>query len=177
MDWFSVCSVRSYSSNLVLSLEQLQWEPPYGPLLQNLEVLVKKPTPAGPLSKPLFCIPLQILPSTLHFWRPSIPPPNVGPTILLFPPHPGSQPPSPVPPPAAPPPPPPPPLPRAHWISLRRRLPPHPLSLSAPPSPSHRDPTVSVTAAAGARAATAAEAEPTEAASATSNAAEGRTRA
>lgn len=40
-----------------------------------------------------------------------------------------------------------------------------------------RDPTVSVAAAAGARAAAAAEAEPTGAASATSNAAEGRTRA
>jgi hypothetical protein len=37
--------------------------------------------------------------------------------------------------PPPPPPPPPPPLPRAHGICLRRRLPPHPLSLSALPLP------------------------------------------
>jgi hypothetical protein len=37
--------------------------------------------------------------------------------------------------PPPPPPPPPPPLPRAHGICLHRRLPPHPLSLSALPLP------------------------------------------
>jgi hypothetical protein len=58
--------------------------PLYGPLLQNLEVLGKKPTPAGALCGPPFFILLQIPTHTLHSWRPSSPPPNVGPTIFLF---------------------------------------------------------------------------------------------
>jgi hypothetical protein len=39
-----------------------------------LEVLCKNLTPAGPLNRPPFCIPLQIPPPTLHSWRPSISP-------------------------------------------------------------------------------------------------------
>jgi hypothetical protein len=44
-----------------------------GLLLQNLEVLCKNTTPARPLSRPSFCILLQIPLPTLHSWRPSNP--------------------------------------------------------------------------------------------------------
>jgi hypothetical protein len=65
--------------------------PPYGTLLQNLEVWCKNPSPAGPLNKPPFCISLQIPPLSLHPWRPSISPSKRGSTIFfcfLLSPHP-----------------------------------------------------------------------------------------
>jgi hypothetical protein len=68
-------SVSPYQYNL----EQLQWGPPYGPLLRNLEVLCKNPTPARPLNRPSFCILLSIYHLNLH-------PPlqTVGPTFFSF---------------------------------------------------------------------------------------------
>jgi hypothetical protein len=45
---------------------------------KNLEVLGKKPTPAGALYRPLFFILLQIPTPTLHSWRPSISPSKRG---------------------------------------------------------------------------------------------------
>jgi hypothetical protein len=65
-------------------LEHLQRGPPYGPLLQNLKVWCKNPSPAGPLNKPLFCIPLQIPPLSLHSWRPSISPSKHGSHHIYF---------------------------------------------------------------------------------------------
>jgi hypothetical protein len=59
-------------SGLLSAPTQLQQGPPYGPLIQNLEVWWQKPTPPGPLNKLLFCIPLQISHLNLHSWRPSI---------------------------------------------------------------------------------------------------------
>jgi hypothetical protein len=76
MDW--------QTSSLNVVLEQLQWGPLYRPLLQNLEVSCKNPTPAGPLNIPPFCMPLRIPPPTLHSWRPSKSPSKCGPHHFYF---------------------------------------------------------------------------------------------
>jgi hypothetical protein len=58
--------------------------PPYGTLLQNLEVWCKNLSPAGPLNKPPFCLPLQVPPLNLHSWRPSISPSKRGSHYFLL---------------------------------------------------------------------------------------------
>jgi hypothetical protein len=82
-------------SKMGVCLEQLQWGPLYGPLLQNLEVGCKKSTPAGPLNGPPFCMPPPNPSSHPPFLEAlQIPLQTVGPTTFLFFPSSPSYPPS-----------------------------------------------------------------------------------